>query len=134
EFGVRRLDAALDLGDAGTNPKRCQATALQNGPLVTVCIPYYNLAAHLPRTLASLAEQTYPHLEVLVIDDGSTDPAARAVFDQMNDRFSRFRFLRQPNAGIGATRNRGLAEARGDYFLPVDADNVTRPDMVERFV
>lgn len=107
---------------------------LVDEPLVTVCVPYYNLAAHLPRTLASLAEQTYPHLEVLVIDDGSPDPTAQAVFDEMKRRFPHFRFLHQPNAGIGATRNRGLAEARGDYFLPMDADNVARPDMVERFV
>jgi glycosyltransferase involved in cell wall biosynthesis len=103
-------------------------------PLVTVSIAYYNLGRYLPETLASLAAQTYPNLEVLVIDDGSTDPQSVAVFEEMRVRYLRFRFERQANAGIGATRNRGLFEARGDYFIPMDADNVARPDMVERFV
>jgi glycosyltransferase involved in cell wall biosynthesis len=106
----------------------------QVAPLVSICVPYFNLPRHLPETLASLDQQTYPHLEVLVIDDGSTQPAARRVFDQMSDRYRRFRFVRQNNAGIGATRNRGLCEARGELFLPMDADNIARPDMVERFV
>lgn len=103
-------------------------------PRVTVCVPYYNLPCYLPATLESLVQQTYPHLEVLVIDDGSTQPEARAVFDAMQARYPAFRFLRQDNAGIGATRNRGLREATGTYFLPMDADNIARPDMVERFV
>jgi GT2 family glycosyltransferase len=103
-------------------------------PLVSICIPYFNLAKHLPETLASLAAQTWPNLEVLVIDDGSTDPASIAIFEEMQRRYPRFRFVRQTNAGIGATRNRGLREAKGEYFIPVDADNIARADMVERFV
>ncbi|MFO0842414.1 MAG: glycosyltransferase family A protein [Gemmataceae bacterium] len=103
-------------------------------PLVSVCVPYFNLPHTLPEALASLAEQTYPNLDVLIIDDGSTRPEARRVFDEMRHRYPRFRFERQDNAGIGATRNRGLFEANGEFFLPFDADNVARPDMVERFV
>lgn len=103
-------------------------------PLVTVGIAHYNLGRYLPEALASLAAQTYPRLEVLVIDDGSTDPRSRAVFEEMASRHPQFRFLTQSNVGIGATRNRALDEARGTYFLPMDADNVARPDMVERFV
>ena len=103
-------------------------------PLVTVAIPYYNMDAHLPAALASLAAQTYPNLEVLVINDGSTDPLSLDVFAQQQALYPHFRFLSQENAGIGATRNRGLAEARGEYFLPMDADNVARPHMIERFV
>jgi len=103
-------------------------------PLVTVAIAYYNLGAHLPATLASLAAQTYPNLEVLVINDGSTDAHSQEVFAQQQALYPHFRFLTQVNAGIGATRNRGLAEARGEYFIPMDADNVARPHMIERFV
>ncbi|MBI3408021.1 MAG: glycosyltransferase family 2 protein [Planctomycetes bacterium] len=102
--------------------------------LVTVCVPFYNLAPFLEEALASLAAQTYPALEVLVIDDGSTDADAIRVFDDMRLRFPRFQFLRQANAGIGATRNRALELARGEYFLPMDADNVATPEMIERFV
>ena len=71
---------------------------------------------------------------MLVIDDGSTDPASHTVLEEMRGRYPQFRFLTQPNAGIGATRNRGLWEARGEYFLVMDADNIARPDMVARFV
>jgi glycosyltransferase involved in cell wall biosynthesis len=101
---------------------------------VTVAVPHYNKGAFLPDTLASLAAQTYPHLEVIVIDDGSTDPASREVFAEQERLYPQFRFLRQDNAGLGATRNRALAEGRGEFFLPVDADNVALPEMVERFV
>jgi glycosyltransferase involved in cell wall biosynthesis len=102
--------------------------------LVTVAIPYYNLGRYLPEALESLAGQTYPAFEVIVIDDGSTDANSIDVFRQMQDHHPRYRFHRQANAGIGATRNRGLREARGTYFLPMDADNVARPDMIERLV
>jgi len=106
----------------------------QAQPLVTLAIPHYNLGRYLPDALASVAAQTYPNLEVLVIDDGSTDSDSLNVFDQMQSRYPSFRFLRQRNAGISATRNRGLREARGTYFIPIDADNLARADMVERFV
>lgn len=105
-----------------------------DSPTVSICIPHYNLGDYLPAALDSLANQTYPHLDVIVIDDGSTDPHSLSIFDQMTKRFSAFRFLRQPNQGIGATRNRGLQQARGEYFIPFDADNVAHPDMVWRFV
>ena len=103
-------------------------------PLVTAAVPHYNLGRYLPEALASLAGQTYPNLEVVVIDDGSTDQSSLDVFGQMRSLYPQFRFVRQSNAGIGATRNRGLREANGEYFIPADADNVARPDMVERFV
>lgn len=102
--------------------------------VVTVGIAHYNLGAHLPATLASVAAQTYPALDVVVIDDGSTDAASRDVFDRMERTYPAFRFVRQANAGIGATRNRCLELARGEFFLPMDADNVARRDMVEKFV
>jgi glycosyltransferase involved in cell wall biosynthesis len=105
-----------------------------NGPLVTVAVAHHNLGLYLPEALSALAEQTYAKMEVLVIDDGSIDAHAIESFEAMRARYPRFRFVVQPNAGIGATRNRGLWEARGEYFIPVDADNIARPEMVERMV
>lgn len=125
------------LGEPPGLPRRDKpagSLSSEDPPLVTVCVPHYNLGPHLHRTLESLGAQTYPHLEVLVIDDGSTDTDSREVFEAMRLRYPQFRFLTQPNAGIGATRNRGLAEARGNYFIPMDADNVARPELVERLV
>jgi glycosyltransferase involved in cell wall biosynthesis len=101
---------------------------------VTVAIAHCDMGAYLPQTLASLAAQTYGNLEVLVIDDGSTDPLSGEVFAEQERLYPQFRFLRQANAGIGATRNRGLAEARGEFFLPMDADNVACPHMIETLV
>jgi glycosyltransferase involved in cell wall biosynthesis len=114
-----------------------EAIALPDGeepPLVTVAIAYYNLGAYLPETLASLAAQTYRNFEVIVINDGSTDARSKEVYQEQQALYPHFRFLSQDNAGIGATRNRGLAEARGEYFIPMDADNVAGPHMIERFV
>lgn len=111
-----------------------RASASGSQPLVTICVPYYNLGDYLEESLTSLAAQSYPHLEVIVIDDGSTDAQAIDVFGRMQAKFGQFLFLQQANAGIGATRNRGLAMAKGEYFLPVDADNIADPDMVRRLV
>ena len=119
---------------AGWEASVAHASGSDGHPVVTIGIAHYNLDAYLPDTLASLAAQTYPHLDVIVIDDGSTDARSLAVFEQMRAKYPGYRFLRQPNAGIGATRNRCLELARGEFFLPVDADNLARPHMVERFV
>ena len=103
-------------------------------PLVTVAIPYYNLGLYLPATLEAIAAQTYPRLEVIVVDDGSTCPISVRVFNELRELYPEFRFISQKNAGPGVARNRALAEARGEFFVPVDADNVPRPVMIERFV
>ncbi len=138
-FAFENADAVLDpdnaaaaLGWKWSPPPHTPLAALQ--PLATIGIAHYNLGAHLPAALDSLAAQTYPALDVVVIDDGSTDAASRDVFDRMEREHPTFRFVRQANAGIGATRNRCLELACGEFFLPMDADNVARPDMVERFV
>jgi GT2 family glycosyltransferase len=110
------------------------APAATGEPLVSIAIAHYNLGAFLPQTLESLAAQTYVNFEVIVIDDGSTDAASRAVFDALEAKYPQWRFLRQTNAGIGATRNRCLELARGEFFVPVDADNLARPEMVRTFV
>jgi glycosyltransferase involved in cell wall biosynthesis len=115
-------------------PPLARRAGEERTPLVTVGITHFNLGRYLPETLASLAAQTYPNVEVIVIDDGSTDPGSVAVFAELERRYPHWRFLRQANAGIGATRNRCLAEARGEFFIPVDADNLCRPDMVAAFV
>ncbi len=124
QMHVRRRRDSLE-----TTPKDGSGIA----PLVTVCIPFYNKGHLLEATLESLVAQTYKRIEVIVIDDGSTDDASRRVFDRLQKDYPTYRFERQTNAGIGATRNRGLQEARGRYFIPVDADNIAHPEMVERF-
>ena len=109
-------------------------SASASTPLVTIGIAHHNLGRYLPDTLATLAAQTYAHLEVILIDDGSTDAHSLAVFEGMRAKYPAYQFHRQANAGIGTTRNRCIELATGEYFVPVDADNLARPEMIARFV
>jgi GT2 family glycosyltransferase len=95
-----------------------------NHVTVTAVVPLYNKARYVLRTLDSIAAQTFHDFEVIVVDDGSTDDGPELV-EQYGDR--RFRLIRQPNAGPGAARNRGIAEAAGDYVAFLDADDVWLP-------
>jgi glycosyltransferase involved in cell wall biosynthesis len=99
--------------------------------LVTVIVPAYNASLTIGATLDSIRAQTHANLEVLVIDDGSTDDTADIVLRYASiDR--RIRLIRQANAGVAAARNRGIAEARGEYLAPIDADDLWRPAKIER--
>jgi glycosyltransferase involved in cell wall biosynthesis len=104
------------------------------GSTVTIVVAYYNHDRYLEATLASLAAQTRPADEVIVIDDGSPSVEAQRVFGEQEARYPGWRFIRQENVGPGATRNRGLELASGTYFLPFDSDNIAVDSMVERFV
>jgi FkbM family methyltransferase len=101
---------------------------------VTVAIPHFNHERFLPAALASLAAQSRPVDEVIVIDDGSTSPRAREVFGEMEQAYPDWTFLRQENAGPGVARNRSLERASGTYFLPFDSDNIATPGLIERLV
>ena len=131
---AERVNAPIGGRAERVNAPVALATASCAAPLVTVVVPYFNLGPFLPAALASLAAQTYGALEVIVIDDGSTDPESVAVFERMRECYPSFRFVRQHNHGIGATRNIGLQAGHGEYLVPFDADNLARPDMIETFV
>lgn len=98
--------------------------------LVSVVIPCYNSGATLGQTVASLRAQTWPNLEIIVIDDGSSDPATVAVLDEL----AGVRLMRQANAGLPAARNAGFRAATGAYVLPLDADDWLEPEAVERLM
>lgn len=97
---------------------------------VSVVIPCYNAARFLPEALHSAVTQTHPPLEVLVIDDGSTDASA-----QVAENFGApVRVLRQANQGEAVARNRGFDEASGEWIAFLDADDVWHPTKLERQV
>jgi len=99
--------------------------------VVTVIIPAFNAARTIGETLRSVRSQTHRHLEILVVDDGSVDATAQIVRRHAaEDR--RIRLIRQPNAGVAAARNRAIAEATSDYVAPIDADDLWRPDKIEK--
>jgi glycosyltransferase involved in cell wall biosynthesis len=99
-------------------------------PLVSVVIPAFNAASHLPQALESALGQTWRQLEVIVVDDGSTDTTPDLVAE-VAARDSRVRLIRQPNAGVGAARNTGIQAARGRYIAPLDADDLWAPRKLE---
>jgi glycosyltransferase involved in cell wall biosynthesis/GT2 family glycosyltransferase len=99
---------------------------------VSVIIPFYNLGPFLPRTLESLRSQTFRDFETIVIDDGSTDPAALALLAEIDSgAHGPVRVLRQPNSGLSAARNAGLAAALARWVVPLDADDTLEPSFLE---
>jgi glycosyltransferase involved in cell wall biosynthesis len=97
-------------------------------PRVDVIIPCYNQGRFLVQAIDSVLAQTYPHVGAIVVDDGSTDDTPE-VAARYGDRI---RLLRKANAGLGAARNSGLLEARGDFVLFMDSDDFLRPDTIEQ--
>lgn len=99
-------------------------------PLVSVIVPTYNRAYCLARTLDSALAQSHAALEVLVVDDGSTDDTAALVRARYGND-PRVVYLYQDNAGVSAARNHGLRVARGDFVALLDSDDVWRPWKIE---
>lgn len=95
---------------------------------VSVIIPTYNDGELIERCLASVAGQSLRPLEIIVIDDGSDDRDAVAALARVRARYTETRFVRQDNAGPSAARNRGVAEARGEWIAFVDADDELTTD------
>ncbi len=102
-------------------------------PLVSILMPAFNSAATIEATLASALAQTYPNIEVIVVDDGSTDTTATIVED-FRLRDPRIRCIRQENRGIAAARNRALREARGMLVALLDSDDLWHSEKLARQV
>lgn len=99
-------------------------------PLVSVVIPAFNPGALLVPTLESVLAQTWKRVEVVVVDDGSSDGTEARVAPYVG----RVRYLRQDNAGGGAARNAGVRATQGDYVVLLDHDDICAPDLLARQV
>jgi glycosyltransferase involved in cell wall biosynthesis len=102
-------------------------------PLVSVIIPAYNAEHLIERTLMSVLNQTYRHLEVWVVDDGSGDRTPDIV-RQFAERDPRVRLLQQANEGVAAARNLGIQNAQGEFIAPIDADDLWHPENLAKQV
>lgn len=102
---------------------------MKERPLVTVVVPVYNVKEYLAPSVESLLGQDYPNLEILLVDDGSTDGSG-ALCDQYAARDPRVRVLHQENQGQAAARNHGVAQARGEYTAFIDSDDYVAPNYI----
>ena len=97
---------------------------------ISVVVPVYNVAAYLETCLESIAQQTMTDLEVVMVEDGSTDESPQ-IAERFAARDPRFRLVRQANAGLGAARNTGAAHATGEFIAFADSDDVVPPHAYE---
>ncbi len=100
-------------------------------PLISVVVPVYNGERFLAETVISALAQSFGDYEIIVVDDGSQDSTPRLISDFMR-RDVRVRGIAQANSGVAAARNRGIAEAKGEFIAPLDADDLWKPQKLER--
>ena len=101
--------------------------------LISVIVPVYNLKQYIQRTLDSLFAQTHRELQVIAVDDGSSDGSLR-ILQEYAEKESRLVVIHQDNAGVSAARNTGLDAATGDYIGFCDGDDLVEPTMYERLL
>ena len=101
-------------------------------PKISVIVPVYKAEAFLEKCVGSILGQTFPNLELLLIDDGSPDNSG-ALCDRFAAADSRVRVFHKPNGGVSSARNLGLREARGDFIAFADSDDWLAPDALETF-
>ena len=101
--------------------------------LVSIVLPVYNVEKYLDRCMESVINQTYQHLEILLIDDGATDSCPQKC-DVWAQKDRRIRVIHKENAGLGMARNTGIGQASGEYICFFDSDDYVEPDTVEACV
>ncbi len=114
-------------------PRPTPRKAPGQAPDVSIIVPYYNMGRYLPETLRSLREQTFEDYEIVLVDDGSTDPASQRLVNELEGT-PKLRIIRKPNGGLSSARNAGLRESRGRWILPVDPDDLLSPTFLEKAV
>ncbi len=102
-------------------------------PLISVIVPVYNIKELLPKCVESIRNQTYTNLEIILVDDGSTDGTGK-LCDELGAKDSRIQVFHKENGGSSSARNLGIQNAKGDYLGFVDSDDYIEPDMYEKLM
>ena len=101
-----------------------------NGIKVSIIVPVYNVEKYLEKCLDSIVKQTYENIEIILVDDGSTDKSG-TILDQYAEMDNRISVIHKKNEGVSTARNTGIEAARGEYICFADADDYLMPDYVE---
>lgn len=99
--------------------------------LISVIIPIYNVSKYLGRCIESVLNQTYTDIEIILVDDGSTDGSGK-ICDEYSDKDSRVSVIHKENGGLSDARNCGIMSAQGSYICFVDSDDFIHPHMIQR--
>ena len=97
--------------------------------LISVIVPVYNVAQYLEKSIASIQQQTYQNLEIILVDDGATDESGR-LCEQIAEQDERVLVYHKENEGLSQARNDGLKQAHGDYVIFIDSDDYIHPEMI----
>ncbi|CAG0969301.1 Alpha-D-kanosaminyltransferase [Phycisphaerales bacterium] len=116
------------IGTRGT-VRRARGAEAEGNP-ITVIIPCYNVGQYLPETLDSLKGQTFKRFDLLIVDDGSTEPQTLALLERLKGEG--YTVLHKRNGGLGSARNHGFRHAKTPWVVPIDGDDVAHPRYVER--
>lgn len=102
-------------------------------PLISIVVPVYNVKQFLTKCLNSIISQTYSNLEIIVVDDGSTDGSA-TICDDYAKKDKRISVIHKENGGLASARNAGIDVAKGTYIGFVDSDDYIEPYMYEKLL
>ena len=101
--------------------------------MITIIIPMYNAKLYIKKCVESIIQQTYSNIEIIIVDDGSTD-GSETLCDELVQKDSRIHVIHKPNGGVSSARNRGLEVAKGENVMFVDADDYLKPDLCDKLL
>jgi glycosyltransferase involved in cell wall biosynthesis len=129
------LDAAGAI-DVASQPKKPSRKSAGEEPLVSIVLVHHDRPQYVVQAIASIERQSYRNFEVILVDDGSELPESTALLDRLEPKFrtSNWKILRQENKYLGAARNAGIRESRGEFILIMDDDNALFRDGLRKFV
>ena len=99
-------------------------------PLISIIVPIYNVEAYLKRCVVSIQNQTYPNIEIILVDDGSPDKSGK-LCDELAAKDERIKVIHKPNGGLSDARNAGIDLAQGEFLSFIDSDDYIHPQMME---